>query len=204
MKKSLVIIFIGILIPFGVFSQNFKAGLSGGIVASQVDGDNLSGYNKIGLYGGIFVSYPITEIIDMTMQISYIQKGSRLNARPADGIYSSYLMRLNYAEIPLYINWKLYQEKLYMQLGFTLGYLINSVEKDEYGIISQASSVPDFRRFEFGVLGGFSYRIHEKWSAGLRGQYSVIPIRKTSLINLLYFSEAQSNNLITISLNYHF
>lgn len=203
--KIRLLFFIAILIsPYLSIGQSFNSGLAFGLVASQVDGDNFGGYNKIGLYGGIFVGHPINDKFDLNMQISFIQKGSRQNASPADGVYTSYLMRLNYAEIPLYFNWKLYQKKLYFQGGLTFGYLINAIEKDEYGVITQSSSVPEFNRFELGILGGFGYNINDKWSFVLRGQYSILPVRNTPLIVLWYFNESLRNNVITTALYYHF
>lgn len=204
MRLRIHIFILLFFITYLAEAQSFKSGLGFGFVASQVDGDNLSGYDKIGVYGGLFVAYPINDKFDMSMQISFIQKGSRRNAKPSDGLYDSYLMRLNYVEIPVYFNWKLYQDKLYFQAGITFGYLISAVEKDEYGVIYQPSSVPQFREFELGVLGGFSYKINTRWSLGLRSQYSVIPIRKTPIINLSYYNESQNNNLITTALYYNF
>ena len=62
MKKKILFLFI-ILISVNVKSQNFNGGLIGGISTSQVSGDNLSGYNKAGLFLGLFASflYPLLQ-----------------------------------------------------------------------------------------------------------------------------------------------
>ena len=58
------------------FSQNFKGGVIAGIATSQVSGDNLGGFNKAGIYLGIFSEFPISHISNIKMEMSFIQKGS--------------------------------------------------------------------------------------------------------------------------------
>ena len=204
MKLKILLLSLLFLFSLPSFGQSFKAGLTAGLVASQVDGDNFGGYDKIGPYGGLMVAYPINDNLDIAMQISFIQKGSRKNAKPSEGDYDSYLMRLNYAEIPLYMHLNIAKERLYFEGGLTFAYLINAVEKDAYGVIQQATSVPDFRRFEMGILGGFVWMLNEKYSVGIRGQYSLIPIRQTPIIKLWYYNDPLQNNVLVTYLSYYF
>ncbi len=203
MRYFLIILILIVFFNHELSSQSFKSTISAGIVGSQVDGDNFGGYDKIGLYAGLGVRYPMSANIDLGMQISFIQKGSRQNADPANGLYDSYLMRLNYAEIPIFIQGKI-SKKIYFQAGPTIGYLISAIEKDNYSVITQPSSVPPFRKFEFGLLGAIGYSINDKWSVIVRGQYSMIPIRKTPIIQIWYYNDSLKNNVLVFALNYHF
>ena len=65
------------MISDNVKSQNFNGGLIGGISTSQVSGDNLSGYNKAGLFLGIFTQLPVSSITNIKMEMNFIQKESR-------------------------------------------------------------------------------------------------------------------------------
>jgi hypothetical protein len=204
MKPLLFLISFILISCSSLVGQSFKSGFSLGLVASQVEGDGFGGYNKLGYYGGLMVGYPINDRVEVDMQISVIQKGSRQNARPNDGIFNTFVMRLTYAEVPLYVHYRITKEKLYFNGGFSFGYLINAVERDEYGVIVPDPTVPEFRQFEWAALVGFSYQINDDWSVMIRGQYSLLPIRKAPIIIQWYYNGSQENNVITTSITHHF
>ena len=57
-------------------SQNFKAGLLAGLSTTQVSGDQLGGFNKIGLKLGASVNHPINQATRGQLEMYYIDKGS--------------------------------------------------------------------------------------------------------------------------------
>ena len=97
MKKSFFI-FILFLSPLLIQGQNFKAGIRFGICGSQVNGDNLSGFNKAGIVAGAFVNRNLSKPFNMQMEIVYIQKGSR---KPTDDANSYYRLRVHYIVLSL-------------------------------------------------------------------------------------------------------
>ena len=195
---------IFLFISLAAVSQSFRAGVQFGIVASQVDGDNLTGYNKAGPFAGLFVNRPLGERSSFQLEMNYIQKGSRKNANPAKGIYDSYLMRLNYVEIPV-----LYKYEMKNHIGFhgglAVAYLISHLEKDIYGPIDPASSTaPEFRDFDIDFIAGLSYNFKGPWVFVFRFSYSVIPIRDTPIQPFAYFNRPQHNNLLLTAIQYTF
>ena len=58
-------------------AQNFDAGLIGGFSTSQVTGDNLSGFDKLGSRFGAYISYPINKKMSYQMEMQFLQKGSK-------------------------------------------------------------------------------------------------------------------------------
>ena len=203
MMRQIWTLFFILILPTVVISQSFKAGFQFGVSATQVDGDNLTGYNKAGLYGGGYVNHPVGNKDNIQMEISFIQKGSRKNAKPSDGIYDSYLMRLNYVEVPLlYIH--NFRKYFAVQAGFSTAYLISSTEKDNYGTFDNSSSVPSFRNFELAGMVGMSIRFKEKWDFVFRFSYSLIPIRDTPIFSFAYYNKPQHNNVLITALQYHF
>ena len=72
MKK----IFVFFLFSFLCVSQNFNAGIIGGISTSQVSGDGLSGFNKIGPRIGLYVNREISWL-SIQLELQYITKGSK-------------------------------------------------------------------------------------------------------------------------------
>ena len=50
-------------------SQNFAGGIVGGTATSQVSGDELSGFNKAGVYLGVFTQYPLSNITNVKIDL---------------------------------------------------------------------------------------------------------------------------------------
>ncbi|MBC7884449.1 MAG: PorT family protein [Saprospiraceae bacterium] len=127
MKKIVnVIMVLFMFIPFKSWCQGFKATGLVGLNASQIDGDNLYGFNKLGLSLGGRLSYVTDKSYDFALEMLYSQRGSALNFfnnEPGDKIV------LNYFEIPVvfslrdwYIEDKSYY-KVRVESGFSYGYL---------------------------------------------------------------------------------
>ena len=72
-KKFTVLLFCGFL-TLSIQAQNFGGGLIAGLSTSQVAGDNLAGFNKIGMMAGAFVTFPqvYSENIKLQLEIIYI------------------------------------------------------------------------------------------------------------------------------------
>ena len=60
MKKTISIICI-CLICNDILSQSFDGGLLAGLTTSQISGDNLGGFNKLGIAIGFFTQRNISE-----------------------------------------------------------------------------------------------------------------------------------------------
>ena len=56
-------------------AQNFQSGLITGISTSQVSGDALGGFNKIGLQLGGFVNHPLGKIVKDSLGYIISTKG---------------------------------------------------------------------------------------------------------------------------------
>jgi hypothetical protein len=124
--------FVFMLISISGFTQRgdigFKGGISAGFVFTQVDGDNYSGYNRLGPQAGVFSKYIFNEDFSLHTEIKYIQKGSKHVSKDENGqiLPSDYFaLKLDYFELPILLEYKI-QEKFYAQAGIGLGYLINS------------------------------------------------------------------------------
>ena len=69
------IILIG-MVSKPVHAQRFKASGIIGINLSQIDGDDLYGFSKLGLTAGVKLSYPVKDIMDINLEMLYSQRGS--------------------------------------------------------------------------------------------------------------------------------
>jgi len=68
--------------------QNFEGGVLLGLTASQIDGDNYRGYNKVGLQGGGWVRRMFTYTVGGQMELRYVQKGALKTNTVKDPTYS--------------------------------------------------------------------------------------------------------------------
>jgi hypothetical protein len=199
MKKLLPIAFILFYSSFS-YSQKFHGGLFAGIAASQISGDQLSGFNKAGIYAGGFTNYYFTEKSALELEIYFIQKGSHKSQRPKNNDYSAYNLNLQYVEMAILYQWH-FSKRFYLETGPALGVILNTlaVEKDENGIVPNYSR-PRFNQFDLCVIAGLGVNISEHFKANIRGENSIIPVRKPDFTWRL--DRLQYNSTITLSLIY--
>ncbi|MBL0340629.1 MAG: PorT family protein [Bacteroidetes bacterium] len=203
MHKNIFIILLVVffsLVGIQVNGQGFKAGIVAGLSTSQISGDQLSGFNKAGILAGGFVSTQLSPKFDMQMEILYIQKGSRKNANPDKEDYTSYLLRLNYFEVPLLVQWK-YSKRFILEAGPSIGVLLSTYEEDEYGEFN--SSFP-FEKLEFGVMGGLNVMLAKGFSFNTRFERSFIPVRDHVSGQTYRFNKGQYNSALLFSFRYKF
>ena len=174
MKKYIVIFAFLILSSYFVFSQEFKAGLLGGVLATQVDGDRMSGFYKAGFSGGLFVYRDIGKLSRYQAEILYSMKGSKTSPKSTD----PNLWQVSTTNIDISLNYiyKLF-ETLHFRIGLTPNVLFTSKEYSPTGIEQIPNEAPAFRRF--GVIGqaGMTYFFSEKFSLTWTYNYSLYSIR---------------------------
>lgn len=96
-----------LLLPITASSQDsrFKGGILIGLNASQIDGDELRGFDKAGLSAGARFSAVITPRTEISMDLLYSQRGSQarltLDNRVPQSKYS-----LHYVEVPFLFHYK--------------------------------------------------------------------------------------------------
>ena len=180
-----------------IHAQSFNAGIRFGIVGSQVNGDQLTGFNKAGFVAGGYVKRKFSDVISLQMEIVYIQKGSR---KPTDMYNSYYLMRLGYIEVPLNVLFHV-AKKVDLTAGPSFGTLIASEEKDEYGTYTNAEP---FEKFELSYNFGLIYQLSDNWSFDGRYSHSLMTIRPFPGTSSTFFDKGQYNVVIEFSLLYGF
>lgn len=202
MKRIIIflIVFFNFILLSHLNCQNFGGGFYAGLAATQISGDRLAGFNKPGLNAGIFTNLTLNEKLKVQLELSYIQKGSRDNANPDKGDFESYLLRLNYVEIPFLLNYRV-NKSLSFEAGPYFSYLLGFSEKDFYGDIPGSR---DFYNYDFGVTGGMHFIINENINAVFRGANSIIPVREHKGGGTYRLNRGQYNSVVSLSLYYIF
>jgi hypothetical protein len=206
MKRSvLTLLCVAAILTFPFLSeaQRFTGGFSAGIIASQVDGDTYSGYNKAGISAGVWVKIASDEFHAFRIGMNYIQKGSRHNPDPEKEDYSQFLIRLGYVEMPFLYQYTL-KNKIYIEGGLSLGVLLHSYMYQTDGYYYEPAYADDpFRLFDLCGQAGMGYHLTDKISVSLRGAYSLVSISKgsvNSISGIIY--RGQYNHLVSFELSY--
>ncbi len=167
-------------------AQNFEGGLIGGVVGSQIDGDFLGGYNKIGPYAGAWVAHEIGQGWTLIGELRYIQKGKTKLADVEAGINSS-TTRLHYLQIPVLARYR-FPSDWFLEGGLGFGYLFD-YSFLEGSVKLNESDYPkvDYYPLDFCFLIGVGYNINEKWAANFRFTNDILPMGD--------FSDAETTSL---------
>jgi hypothetical protein len=160
-------------------AQTFGLSLNGGIVASQIDGDESAGYNKPGPFIGLNGIVHLKPKLDLEIGISYVFRGSQSELFQDNSI-PQLKISLQYIDVPLTIHYKdwLVQETNFYHMDFYAGVY--------YGRLFSASAensgfddvTDNFKKNEIGIIlgGGYSFDPHNsigvKWCRGLNYLYS--------------------------------
>lgn len=191
MKKLFILaLFVGSLLlsaqaQRSTTASNFKGGVRAGFTASQISGDNLTGFHKLGAYAGVYACYPLTEKGNLKLQaeIDFTMKGSHTYVPPklASSMINKYVLNIGYLEVPVLLRWRFARltirgnSDFEFELGPMFGVNLYQRERDVNGIIIGR---PPFRRFEFAAIAGISYMFNEHHGVSFRYSNSILHVRK--------------------------
>lgn len=190
MRKQLIFLGIGLLMAASglVRAQSFKGNLRIGLLASQVDGDNRDGYHKPGVYAGMAASLnPPETNWEMSLGMCYMQKGCKT---------TDYHLTLHQIGVPLQFRWNCLK-KYRVDLGTSLNITPWVIERRN-GDVWVNGDHP-YRFFEWGVFGGFDFKLNEHWDLQLHMHYSLLPVGKS-----FYTKYGLRNNTLELSMAYTF
>ena len=196
MRIKLLLVILSIVPP--AFSQEFDGGIVGGLSASQVDGDTYSGFNKIGIIAGGWVSHNILSNIDGQLELMYIGKGAyEINNKTAPPLYHN--LRLHFINLPVLLNFY-YRDNVVFNLGVAPEYLVYHKLQDEYGPVEDVGQ--PYNSLSMSAVAGVGYRLFDKFIFNVRYSYSVFPIRPHASNQTWFLNRGLYNNCLTVTLFY--
>ena len=173
MKKLFLSIVLSLFVLIG-FAQRFNGGASIGMAVSQVAGDSYSGFNKVGPFAAVFVNYQPVHHSSLQFEIQYVQKGSRKTADYEVQDYNSYLLRLNYIEIPLlyqyHFGWFL------LEAGPSVAFLMSAHEELDEAEQKRTDYAAATFQLNFGVV----FTVADNFKFGIRTNNSLTNLRSTN------------------------
>lgn len=110
-------------------AQIVKAYVAGGFNLSQVDGDQAYGYKKFGPNIGVGVDFNVLPFMSFSIEANFNQKGAYQKANYPDSIRTgAYKLNINYAEIPILIN---FSDKTFrLGVGVSYGRMVNNAREE--------------------------------------------------------------------------
>ncbi len=161
--------------------KTFYGGLVLGANFSTVEGDDYSGYHKVGLNGGLTVYVRIFKSIFGNVELLYSQKGSR-GAKAASSIYTGlgverYYLDLNYVEIPFVINY-MANDKWHGGIGASYAQLTGAKE-DAYAAqpVYLKDNPSSFNTSDINFILNLGYQFGRSIYLNARYNYSLTTIR---------------------------
>lgn len=206
MKKVITTgLIVVLLLIQGLDAQVIKGVGILGTNLSQVDGDEVYGFHKFGLNVGAAAIIPISESWSVSLETLYNEKGSYQSSQFAPPKDGSYLLKLNYAEVPVMVHFE-DRETMTFGLGVSWGRLVKMEEYEHLHRIPWQTRTGPYKRDDFNILFDVRFRLFKRFWGNLRYAYSMAKVRTREFQDAYgdEWTRDQYNNLITIRLLYIF
>jgi hypothetical protein len=179
-----------------LFSQYFKGGLTLGLTGSQMDGDNLGGYNKLGISTGMFVRRDFSDRTAMMGEIKFIMKGAAKTTSLNSP--TTYKMTLYYFELPLTFIYRT-SKKVEVEMGLAAAYFASATADYGYGPENVSAL---FKITDWSYLAGVYYNYSERLTFNLKFSYSLWPVSTFPGNLTVWGTYGQYNHLLDMAVYY--
>lgn len=187
-----------------VSGQRFYGGLTAGFNGTQVDGDNIGGYHKLGAVFGGWVQTDLPKNLFLTMELKVSQKGSRMLPNKQNN-YFKFVYRLDYIDVPVVLGYK-FNNTISAYIGGSYGYLFHKSYSNNFDV----TTIDDFelKDWDIELLAGikvdFESILKRNWAKNieldLRIQNSLLSINQYSYLAFNDWNLGDYNRLISTTL----
>ena len=203
------IIFLGsIFIMQQVRAQAFLGALAFGGNLTQVDGDEVYGFKKIGFNVGVAAIYPFDDKWSLSIEASYSQKGAyQKYPHQADNtkLLPYYNLRLSYLEVPLIAH---FTDKGFLNfgLGLSWGRLVGIKEIEWGETVHSSTTNSPYSDNDINGIVSIQIPIYKRFKFNFRYAYSFAKIRTREFSNIFgdTWKRDQYNNILTFRIIYVF
>ncbi|MFP4289089.1 MAG: outer membrane beta-barrel protein [Bacteroidales bacterium] len=205
--RSLYVFLVLIFIAGFASSQRFRGGLTGGLVASEISGDNLGGPNKLGWYASVYTSTSLSELSELKLAIMYIEKGSR-SVPDENNNFFEYRLSLQYVEVPVTYRIDItsftrnrYLSKLVLEGGLSASAIVGWREQEGGAEVPEMEN-REFYPFEGNILLGLTYPVGNIFDFHFGFSHGFTPARPHASGASRWYNRGQYNMLWTLGINY--
>lgn len=212
-KFFILIVFCGIVA--GANAQQFKGGLIVGTNLTQVDGDEVFGFKKLGFNTGACVILPLNDKLAISVETIFSQKGSFQNADTnyikdtTSSAYRAYKLNLNYAEVPVLLQYFDKRNRVTFGAGLSWGQLVGFKEWEDKIKVPWGKNNWPYKSSDLSWVVDMNFPIIKSWQKlkfDFRYSYSIFSIRKRTYDTPYRdpWTRKQYNNVLTFRLMYIF
>lgn len=179
MKRFFLAILVTVAVNLAV-AQNIKAFVTAGCNASQIDGDEVYGFEKFGFTGSVGALIPLDKSRrwNTSVEAMFSQRGAKGSIRTGD--LFDYKVTLPYIEIPILAHFTDSKGGWTFGAGFSYSRLLGA-PKENYSA-GRSGYSPDFNvaysKNDWSVIADIRFRIWRGLKFNFRYQYSMAPIKK--------------------------
>lgn len=208
MKRNLIILLLIFFTFQNVQAQKFLGAIAFGTNLSQVDGDEVFGFKKIGFNVGASTFLPIKEKFFISLEVAFSQKGA-YQKYPIEQMPNKelpyYNLRLNYVEIPLLVH---FEDKQFAMIGtgISMNRLVGAKEI-EWGIQTATNARNGVYSInDINWIVDVRLRVYKALQFNFRFAYSINKIRTRTFSNYSgdEWTRNQFNNVLTFRAVYTF
>ena len=146
--------------------QLFVGYVAAGMNATQISGDRMSGYRKVGGNLGVGTYIMYKPFFSNSIEIAYSMKGSQSTIKNNNPLNFK-KFKFDYVEIPILFNY--HEEKIAIfQAGFTFARLVTYKLYDANSLL-----LGEPKKWDFAATVGAIFLIKEKIGLGVRGNFSL-------------------------------
>ncbi|MEM9888350.1 MAG: outer membrane beta-barrel protein [Bacteroidota bacterium] len=175
--------------------QRFHAGLILGANLSQIDGDDHTGYDKIGVLGGLQGVAVISRRVELVAELLYSQKGAKVEYLDTVHPKKERILGLNYAEVPILVRINITPnagdkyKKIELEAGFSFAGLVQTDIKENLDRLTYSFTdvSDDFQSNEVNFIIGAQTEIFNNMRLG---------IRSSNALTRVYVNENKSNRQV--------
>lgn len=170
--------------------QEFRMNLWSGLNFCQIDGDQESGYNKLGYSVGVEVWRGFNDKLNWHTGVQYSQRGSKSYNDPEQPNPFPFHYVMNMVEIPFYVSAATKWKHTRVIAGTQAGYLFDA--RDKLGSYSQLQG--DLRTLHLSGMAGIQHQ-SKKLTFRLSFQYGLNSMRKPVVLRYFVRNGVFHNNV---------
>ncbi len=214
-------------------AQRFVGYAAAGANFSQIEGDDVHGFTKVGANVGLGIKLPVnrSQTMSVTAELLYVQKGSYKRCSPGyfDTLTYAPVMfedvnrnvpfnpkvkcniTLDYVQIPVLFRYEERNTGVTFGAGFSWSRLVRA--KEVYNGFTRTTNLQSgtYKTSDWSVLADVDIRLYKNLSLGIRWEFSMVPIRtwevgyvKGSVDNIEWETRNMRNHLLSARLCYYF
>jgi len=196
---------LAILLVFPVVlqAQVFKAGVTAGPTFSQIEGDIVAGFYKVGFQAGFVSDVYINDIFSWGLEILYSQRGSASAFNPTTQV-GDFRIKMDYVEIPILFR---YNDKNGMSAyaGASFNRLLNASIIDQAGVEDTAffeDPLDPTKKTDIQGILGISYIVSPVFNLGVRWNRGITYFRQFASSN--YRNQGMYHNSVSLRAEFMF